>query len=759
MRLLPALLFCCLTFSIFGQVPFEIERVHPTVRLSGEAPALANPWAGGLNNPQPSAADLNGDGEQDLYIFDRKGDKHLAFTRNEQGGFVYAPELTANFPSQIEHWVLLRDFDDDGIMDLFAHSDTLVSGILVYKGRRTPAGLLAFDRLSWGDQLPLLYFPQSNGARTQIFVSTIDYPSISDIDCDGDLDILTFNVGGGFVEFYQNQSIEQGYGRDSLIFELIDDCYGGVYESGLSPEVTLFGNPDGCATPFQNPDEEGEVAGGRHAGSTLLTFDNNQDGYLELALGDVSFTEIVLLENAGDCEDAWFNDQELNYPQADVPVDIVFFPASFYLDIDLDGVRDFVAAPNQLNNAEDYNVFWYYHNDGQDDLPTPVLRDSQMLTRDMIDLGTGAIPVPFDVNRDGRIDLVVGNYNNFNNNLTVIDSRLHVFLNVGTPGEPVFRLTQTDYLNMSEVLSTTNEFAPAFGDLNGDNQPDALVGGQNGKLFFYANQATGDDAPVFTNFVYPFQDIDVGQSARPNIVDLDRDGLNDLVIGSRDGRIHYYRNIGTANTPAFEADPTMGDNAIQLGGIDTRNLGSSVGYASPTLIDQGNDFLLITGTRRGQLEVYNNIDNNLAGTFNLIDGRLGGIDPGTRSELCLADFDGDNFLELVVGNERGGLSYFSTNIEASGEVISDITEATVDELSLFVHPNPTSGLALLSGLPQHEQLANITLYAANGAQVFSRQLDVINQQVELDLSGLPSGLYWLNYRDTQQTKTLKIILR
>ncbi|MEL6356533.1 MAG: VCBS repeat-containing protein, partial [Bacteroidota bacterium] len=654
------LLLAGLSFTLSAQDEFEITRAFPPARLSGEASPLSLAWAGGLNAPQLSAADLDGDGTDELYIFDRKGEEHLAFQRQADGSFTFRPDLVEHFPEKIPHWVLLRDFDDDGNMDLFAHSDTLVSGVMVFKGKRLSDGRLGFDRLTFGDQLPILYFPLANGSRTQIFVSTIDYPAIDDVDCDGDLDILTFNVGGGFVEFFQNQSIERGFGRDSLIFELVDNCYGGIFESGLSPEVTLASSPDDCATPLQNPDEP--VASVRHAGSTLLTMDINQDGVKELALGDVSFSEIVMLFNGGDCEDAWFNSQEVNYPTSDVPVDIIFFPASFYLDINQDGIRDFVAAPNQLNNAEDINVLWYYRNDGQDDLPQPILQDSQFLVRDMLDLGTGAIPTAFDVDADGRLDLVVGNYNDFNRDFTVVESSIKVFRNVGSNSEPAFTLTENDYLGMSQFIGTTTEFAPSFGDLDGDGVDDALIGGRDGKLFYFNNTASAGAPPSFSNHIYPFADIDVGQNARPRIIDLDRDGLNDLVIGSRDGRIHYYRNIGSIGSPQFNPDPDAGDNLIQLGGIDTRNPPSSIGYATPFLVDQGDDFLLFTGTRKGQIELYTEIEGNIYNPFTTVTERLGQLDPGFRSEISLADFDGDERLELIVGNERGGLEYFNTNI-------------------------------------------------------------------------------------------------
>lgn len=740
------------SLSLSAQIDLDIQRTTPEV-LRADGSAYRMPWAGGLNAPQASSADLDGDGaSDDLYLFDRGGNQHLAFVLNEAGQYEYAPELTAFFPPQIKHWVLLRDFDGDGNMDLFAHSDTLVSGILVYQGVRRADGRLEFERLNWGDPLPILYFPLPNGFRTQIFISTIDYPAIDDLDCDGDLDILTFSSGGGYVEWYKNLSVERGFGRDTLIFELEEDCYGGIYESGLSPEVDLPSSANDCA--LREPITGETPAEARHAGSTLLTFDADQDGIKELALGDVSFTEIVVLENSGSCDDAYYTAQELNYPSADVPVDLVFFPAAFHLDIDQDGVRDFVAAPNQFSNSEDYSVLWYYRNVGMDNELVPVFQDSQFLVRDMIDLGTGAIPTPFDANNDGRMDLVVANYNRFGGFLGASLSKLVLFENISSTGEPIFRLADEDYLGMLEFNNTTFEFAPTFGDLNGDGKDDALIGGQDGKLFFRPNSTTGSGASSFGAAVYPYMDIDVGQAARPRIIDLDRDGLNDLVIGGRDGRIRYFRNIGTVTEPAFNPDPTAGDNLLQLGGIDARNINSSLGYAAPFILDSGDDFLVFTGTNRGQIELYSNVSGNLNGVFDREAEFFGDLRPGLRSEICLADFSGDGKYDLVVGNNRGGLEYFSTGIDVFVEpnASRDFAQNTVQ---FQVFPNPASGQFSVTGLPAENGV--VSLYDLAGRKLQSQSYFGSNH---LNFTRqLPAGVYVLRYLGESGSGSRRVVIR
>lgn len=726
---------------------FDLSRIDPTVVVN-DTP-LQMPWVGGLNNPQPHMTDLDGDGETELYIFDRQGERHLAFEITGPDQFTYAPELVEFFPENIPNWIVMRDFDGDGNPDLFGHSDTLVSGIQVQKGVRRNDGRLEFERLTWGDPLPLLYFELSNGSRTQIFVSTIDYPEVNDVDCDGDMDILTFNIGGGYVEFFQNQSQERGYGNDSLIFELADNCYGGIYESGLSPEVTLAASSETCATPFTGP---GDVGSARHAGSTLLTFDNNQDGLLELFLGDVSFTEIVMLHNAGDCDDVWYNDQTLNFPEETTPVDIFFFPSSFYTDLNQDGTKDFIASSNQLRNAQDKYVFWYYENQGQDDLPSLSLVDSQYLVREMLDFGTGSIPVIFDVNNDGLNDLIVGNRELWTSTLNLSNSSLSLFINTGTAESPAFELVDENYLDMIQFQNTTSEFAPAFGDLNGDNRPDVVVGGQSGELFFYPNNST-TGPHTFALPIYAWMGIDVGQNARPIIVDLNRDGLNDLVIGTRSGRINYYQNQGTATAPFFDPNPEMAPNQIQLGGIDTRDIGSSLGYSAPKIVEIDGQYMLFTGTNRGQIEAYGNIDGNLDGDFTLLDYSVGDYISGFRTELAIGSFDNDEKYELLIGNGRGGLEFFQTQLSDLGSSSTHSLAATI-ELSLS--PNPAKNLLQV----QHTGLSNgkLRIYTLQGRLLLEKHITNGQNSSNLATDRLPAGVYMIELSNGQQRAIEKLVI-
>ncbi|WP_421947758.1 FG-GAP repeat domain-containing protein [Phaeodactylibacter xiamenensis] len=215
------------------------------VTVDGEAKDL--PFAGGLNNPQPNEVDLNQDGLTDLVIFDRTGNVLLPFL-NTGGAFAYAPGYARYFPELLGDWIIMRDFNDDGIMDIFGQSQRteFVQGVLVYTGYYED-GHIAFERLPLKHPNNIIPFVLSNGTTTQLYVSNVDYPAIDDLDCDGDLDILTFNPAGGYIELYANQSIEEGYGRDSLIFELVETAGAVFLKTALSRKLAWQRTPEAAS--------------------------------------------------------------------------------------------------------------------------------------------------------------------------------------------------------------------------------------------------------------------------------------------------------------------------------------------------------------------------------------------------------------------------------------------------------------------------------------------------------------------------------
>ncbi|MCB0610420.1 MAG: T9SS type A sorting domain-containing protein [Lewinellaceae bacterium] len=743
-RSLWVLLLCCYSAVAFGQ-PLPAADIPVTVG----GVLLKNPWAGGLNCPQPSAVDLNNDGLQDLYIFDRVGDVHLTFINQGTPGhpdFVLAPEYALNFPV-IHNWCLLRDYDGDGIQDIFSYSDQAFDAVMVYKGHYQ-AGKLAFTRFHFQGPADVIYIP----GPTQLYVSTIDYPAVDDLDCDGDLDILTFNVAGGIIELYTNRSVEMGYGRDSLIYKLAEGCWGGIYESGLQVEVTLSPVMGECADHFWDPDDTPLQF--RHSGSTLVTFDGDGDGDKELMLGDLSFSNLNYLVNGGNCQKAWITDQNALFPNTAQLAEIPLFPAAFYLDVTGDGKRDLLAAPNNKLGSIDQNCFWLYQNTGQDNAPAFSLQQKNWLVDGMIDLGTGARPVFVDVDADGLPDLVAGNYSIYAP-FGAKDPRVFYFRNTGTASQPAFTLTNSDFMGMNAFSASSFAFTPCFGDLDGDGDLDALVGEQFGHLFFVENTAGPGQPMAFKPAVYDYKGINVGQASVPQIIDLNRDGLPDLLVGERNGNINYFQNTGTAQNPEFNPDPESAPNNFFLGQVDTRIMGYTTGYSAPWVQEVNGQYRLFTGTEVGRIESYSNIDGNLGGVFTTDTETYGQIAAGERTQVTLADINNDGKLEIAVGNFRGGITIYETDLD--GPPVGTVQPHDRPQL-VELFPNPTAGDFFLRRLSADPAPLELRIFDGTGRLAEARTVPFPDQTLRIGTADLANGVYWVEVRQGAILQVARVVL-
>ncbi len=705
-----------------------------------EGKTLRNPLMGGFNAPQFSNVDLNNDGYIDIIIFDRSGNVFIPLLNDgtdDPKGYDYAPEFIDNFPKLI-NWVLLRDYDLDGVEDIFSYSTVPgIPGIEVHKGSYLNDEII-FEKITFNDyEHDLLSFPGNNGLAVNLYVSNIDYPAIDDVDCDGDLDVVTFNSGGGYVEFFKNLSQERNYANDSLIFVLSNTCYGGIYESGLNEEIALPCNPGECGNCFT--DDQGIS---RHPGSSLLTLDKDNDGDKELLLGDISFKNITMLNNNGDCDESYLSEQIVFFPEIK-PVEIPFFPTSFYLDVDKDGIKDFIAAPNNAQNSLDTGNVWFYKNHGANLLLDLEFKTNELFCDEMLDLGSGSRPTFVDVNADGLQDLVVGTLTRFDPEGEK-DARLYYFENTGTRNEPMFELIDDNFLNFQQYNSDAYTFTPTFGDLDSDGDVDILVGEQNGTLFYGENLA-GPNMPLDIPFIFPeFMGIDVRQVSTPLIYDLDNDGLNDLIVGERNGNVNFFKNVGSLNEPMFGSDQTVLPNTNFMGQMDTRQPGFVTGYSCPVIIENETEKFILTGSQLGRIFKYENISDPY-GKFEESSDNLDGLFYGDFSKLTFADIDNDGELEMIGGNSRGGLNAFNTNIKAFP--VSTSSPPSVKKLSLY--PQPANDFLKIDFIGE---IFKYQIYDSLGKLVISDSNRTINT------SSFSPGLYVINVKTSEGVLTKKFIL-
>lgn len=709
---------CNLTF---GQISSLQPDPRPMVIIGQDT--LKFPWTGGLNSPIVNEVDMDGDGSNDILLFDRVGGRLTTFINDgifQKSSYTYAPEYQVLFPP-VHDWLRTADYDCDGDMDIFTYTNAAIG---VWRNDYTPSAGLIFTPVT--QQLNSLY----DTISANIFVTQVNLPAFTDVDGDSDLDIITFTNSGNFLEYHENFSFDSTGLCGGFSFKIDPDCWGNFKLSGLSNSAMLN---ESCTTFNNSPDH-------LHAGSVLVAFDQGCDGDKDLLNGDILGENMLYLENGGTQDSASIISQDSLFPFYDVPLNMQNLPGPYYLDIDNDGNKDLIVTPF-ATVGEDYFNMHLYRNTSDNCSNIFQRVNLRFLAEDMIDVGTASNVSFVDVNGDGLQDIVAGNDLFYNPDPLLSVSRLVYFVNAGTAALPKFILADSDFLNSSQLMQLG--LVPSFGDLDGDGDKDMLLGNADGKIIYYQNTA-GPGNPMSLVFVQAFyQGIDVGNNSAPQIVDVDRDGRVDLIVGERAGNLNYYHNTGTTILPAF----TFVTNT--LGGVSVLQPGAIAGYSTPLLYDSAGVYRLLVGSDAGTVYLYDNIDGNLNGTFTMTDSVYSGIVELRRVTLARADIDGDGKADILTGCNAGGMRLYTHYLSSS-------VAQTPDPLFRF-YPNPATDQIWLQFKDASAQGRQITLVDITGKIIYratNRDL-----YASLDVSSLTSGMYLIRVVDGNSSFTQKLVVR
>jgi hypothetical protein len=730
-------LFVLVSLSAFAQK--RVLSYSPSnlpVFLDQTGDTFSKALLGGLNQPQFQALDINNDGRKDLLVHDRTGGIILPFINvgnNDITTYKYSPKYTAAFPKLKNTWVLFVDYDNDGKEDLWASIDFKV--VLQRNITKTGDKMVKFQQVS-----PFLRAFKYSGIpgldSVNISSSFNNIPTIADVDGDGDIDFFSYQAGEGNLLLYRNMTVDFSLPIHPPVFDLADLCWGDFRDTTFDA-VWL----KGCVYKTYRKKHSG--------GSTLLWFDNDNDGDLDLLMGNADNKNLIFLKN-GKKDLGMTLDSIIAFdgywPAGTTPVQLGSFPAAFMLDADGDGVKDILVAPNQVERTskiEQTKQVLFYKNKGSNSFPDFKFEKKNYFTDEFLDHGGYTAPVLQDIDNDQDLDLLITT-NGDHAKTGDKTYKVVLYRNIGSKTKPVFKLENEDVWGLGN--DSLSFLSITFGDINGDGKTDMIAGDGYGGLSYYKNIGTSTTW-AFTTPTKNYNTIYVGQKATPQLIDLDKDGKLDLVIGETDGNFNYYKNTGSTTNPQFNlVDDTLGNFIVNeflfnLSEPDYWYIGNAAGEVAD--LDGDGKYDMVFGGDEGKVRVmkfdtYNQL-NYQEDTTVLFDSAFmsyKSMDYGNNTHPTVGDLDGDGIKDIIVGNDRGGISFLKGKVEILG--VTEIYKRNEP----IVYPNPTNGsIVNINKKTKDEFIFN--LYDLSGKLVQS-ETSVAGEVVhKMEVNTLSDGIYIL----------------
>ncbi|MBL7851730.1 MAG: T9SS type A sorting domain-containing protein [Cyclobacteriaceae bacterium] len=718
--LLPLPLAAQFTYRLSQDIPVEIN-----------AKELANPWAGGLNSPQVNMMDLNADGAEDLVVYDKNTGQLRTFLWINNT-YRYEPDYESLFPSGLSTFVSLRDFNCDGKKDLFTFGQI---GIIVYQQVVVAGKPFGFKKLSFFNSFTGLYSEVllTKGFTTKINLlpGTNDLPDFTDMDGDGDLDVLNMRfVSPSTAEYHKNFSMERYGTCDSLDLERQTSNWGGFIECSCG-KVAFQGQT--CADIGGRTDHTG--------GKAMLSLDTDGDGDRDLLFTEESCELIYRMENLGTTEVPVMNNLTL-FPSGQ-PVNMPYYPAPYLEDVDHDGAKDLLFGLNLASRTNSFNDFtsslWRYRNTGTNASPVFQREQTNFLQDGMIELGDMTAPALADIDLDGDLDLFVGTFIN----QASLRGSLTFYRNIGTSRAPRFQWVTDNFANLT--FTSLYNIRPQFIDLDKNGSLDlAFTGTAGGNTRLWYLLAPPNGVPEFDGITISFLDIPLGQSENATIVDIDQDGAHDVLVGKSSGALYYYRNTGGTSTFTFSL---ASDAYLGLGaGTSRQNLAVAAGD-----LDSDGKEDLITGDQSGQLVIYPDFrsggalpEQNIV--FDPYAQLYQARNMGGNAKPAIGNVLGVNKPSLLIGNRQGGLHLLH----------HDNSMPLSESPSVTLSPNPVpfgEPLTLLA-----DRSVVVEIFSVLGTRLGQAQTIAGGQPVSFPIQGLSAGLYLARFTASGKSVTIRFVV-
>ena len=506
------------------------------------------------------------------------------------------------------------------------------------------------------------------------------YPTLVDIDADGDLDIMSANYHDGHP-YGVVQVIENVGSVDSASWSISDPTdwlfTGDVGLSIVSCDIDNDGDYDFFKGDYNGValvSNTGTIYDAQMGGSLNLyvnpetgnspgVCDIDGDGDYDLFVSTGSESALQFIENTGTVNQAgWAS--PVDYFPGTLPRGTCFF--------DLDGDNDYdltygslfyenigsvtqaawAAATTNYGGVRKGSAPWFSDVDNDGDLDhfacnaygTIIFQEN---------MGASTNPV-WDVSIEEYIAIDVQKYSSVNfcdidadgDHDLFFGSDLGMITFYENEGDPVVARWEAGETNYAG-LSFAGPMRPVFCDIDGDADFDLFVGDYQGDITLFENEGTASNA-VWGAPQYNYADVSVGSFSLPSFCDIDGDNDFDLFVAKQAHGIKYLENTGTVAEAAWaESVDDYGGLSIPVRGYDFVDL------------DGDGDYDCMSGALDGTLRFYENTGTVSSAAWTPVITNFTSLQSGLHQPTpAFCDIDADGDADLFCGDEYGGIGFW-----------------------------------------------------------------------------------------------------